>query len=62
MITSFIIESTVIKVFNFDIQEPLVYLRTRDVTHSRLVTYFRILKIKILSVFNVAQIRFIVDF
>ena len=38
MITSFIIESTVIKVFNFDIQEPLVYLRTRDVTHSRLVT------------------------
>ena len=30
--------------FNFKIQLPLTYLRTYDVTHSRFVTHFRILK------------------
>ena len=46
------------------LQLPLGSLRTFDVTHSRLVTHFRILKIqkKKFLLFNIAQIEFIVYF
>ena len=47
------------------VQLPLISLRTYDVTHSRLVTHFRTLKsLKtiILIFFNIAQIRFVVNF
>ena len=47
------------------VQLPLTYLRTFDVTHSRLNTHFRIiknLKNKSLDFFNIAQARFIAYF
>ena len=46
-------------------QSPLTSLRTHDVTHSRFVTHFRILKIeknKNCSFFIVSEVRFIVYF
>ena len=47
------------------LQLPLTSLRTYDVTHSRFVTHFRILKIsktKFLVFFYVAENRFTVYF
>ena len=47
------------------LQLPLTSLRTYDVTHSRFVTHFIILKNsknKNFNFFNIAQFRFIVHF
>ena len=55
---------SVSNIFSF-IQSPLTSLRTYDVTHSRFVRHFRILKIQMIKIFNffiVAHIRFIVYF